>query len=84
MQVEVKGARAFAQSCVRTVAAHPAVLQPPRSGINVTAAPRRGFSANYIDARTRVLDPKPALAGPIGVAGHTFPLVWASPFDDVE
>ena len=51
-----------------------------RSGTNTTSNPRRGFSANYVDARTRVLDPKPPLAGPIGVPGHTFPIVWPSPF----
>ena len=43
--------------------------------------PMVGFSANYIDARTRVLDPKPALAGPLGEPGSAFPLVWPSPFE---
>jgi phytanoyl-CoA hydroxylase len=52
-----------------------------RSGINNTAAARRGFSVNYIDARTRVLDPKPSLAGNIGTPGSTFPLVFPSPFE---
>lgn len=53
-----------------------------RSGINTTDAPRRGFSVNYIDARTRVLDPKPPLAGPLGSPGTDFPLVWPSKFDE--
>lgn len=52
-----------------------------RSGTNTTAAPRRGFSVNYIDSRTRVLDPKPEGAGPLGTAGSSFPLVFPSPFD---
>ena len=30
-----------------------------RSGTNPTAKPRRAFSVNYADGRTRVLDPKP-------------------------
>lgn len=47
-----------------------------QSGRNTTSSPRRGFSANYIDARTRVLSPKPPLAGPIGTAGQAFPLLW--------
>ena len=51
-----------------------------RSGTNTTPGARRGFSANYIDARTRVLDLKPPLAGPIGVPGHTFPIVFPAPF----
>lgn len=51
-----------------------------RSGVNSTDAARRGFSVNLVDARTRVLDPRPALAGPIGEAGQTFPLVFPSPF----
>ena len=49
-----------------------------RSGVNTTAEGRRGFSVNYIDARTRVCSPKPALAGPLGVAGEGFPLVWGA------
>ena len=51
-----------------------------RSGVNVTPAPRRGFSVNYIDARTRVSNPKPADAGELGVAGTAFPIVWPSPW----
>ena len=51
-----------------------------RSGTNSTGAPRRGLSVNYIDARTRVLDPKGPLAGPLGAPGSSFPLIWASPF----
>ena len=51
-----------------------------RSGINSTDSARRGFSVNYIDARTRVLDPKPALAGPLGTPGGAFPNIWPSPF----
>ena len=52
-----------------------------RSGINSTPAARRGFSINYIDARTKVLDPKPPLAGSIGTPGSTFPIVFKSPFE---
>lgn len=78
-------ARAPGNRFPRRLRARPRVSAPPPplslSGVNVTAAPRRGFSANYVDARTRVLEPKPALAGPIGVPGHTFPLVWPSPFE---
>lgn len=51
-----------------------------RSGTNSTEHARRGFSVNYIDSRTRVLDPKPPLAGPLGTPGGAFPLVWPSPF----
>lgn len=51
-----------------------------QSSTNTTAEPRRGFSVNYIDARTRVLNPKPALAGELGIPGSDFPLVFASPF----
>ena len=51
-----------------------------RSGINSTAAPRRGFSINYVDARTRVLNPLPALAGNLGTPGGSFTLVFPSPF----
>jgi len=51
-----------------------------RSGTNSTAISRNAFSANYIDARTRVLSPKPPLAGPIGKPGDSFPIVWDSPF----
>jgi hypothetical protein len=51
-----------------------------RSGVNATPVARAGFSVNYIDARTRVLDPKPALAGSLGTPGGAFPLVFPSPF----
>lgn len=51
-----------------------------RSGTNTTDAPRRGFSVNYIDARTRVMDPKPAGAGDLGTPGTSFPEVMPSPF----
>lgn len=51
-----------------------------RSGTNTTDAPRRGFSVNYIDARTRVMDPKPAGAGYLGTPGTSFPEVMPSPF----
>jgi hypothetical protein len=44
-----------------------------RSGINTTAGARRGFSANYVRASTRVLIPKPELAGPLGEPGTAFP-----------
>jgi len=52
-----------------------------RSGINSTPAARRGFSVNYVDARTKVLDPKPPLAGSIGTPGSSFPLIFKSPFE---
>jgi len=51
-----------------------------RSGTNSTPISRNAFSANYIDARTRVLSPKPQLAGPIGKPGMSFPVIWDSPF----
>lgn len=51
-----------------------------RSSTNTTNTARRGFSVNYIDARTRVSNPKPALAGPLGTPGGAFPLIFESPF----
>jgi len=51
-----------------------------QSGTNVTSAPRRGFSVNYVDARTRVSDPKPPLAGILGIPGTGFPVVFPAPF----
>jgi len=51
-----------------------------RSGTNATEGARRGFSVNYIDSRTRVCDPKPPLAGPLGTPGGAFPLIFPSPF----
>eukprot|EP00941_MAST-03F_sp_MAST-3F-sp1_P005994 g5994.t1 len=50
------------------------------SGTNKTNRPRRAFSCNYIDGRTRVLDPKPANAGSLGVPGQRFPVVFEDPF----
>lgn len=47
-----------------------------RSGVNTTQEPRRGFSANFVDARTRVCDPRLPGAGPIGETGKTFPVLW--------
>ena len=47
-----------------------------RSGTNTTGQARRGFSVNFIDARTRVLSPKPADAGELGKAGEGFPMVF--------
>jgi len=47
-----------------------------RSGQNKTNTPRWAFSCNYIDARTKVLNPKPLDAGPIGIAGQSFPIVF--------
>ena len=52
-----------------------------RSGVNATGVARRGFSCNYIDARTRVLDPKPSDAGDLGRPGEGFPVVFESKFD---
>ncbi len=51
-----------------------------RSSINTTPTARRGFSVNYIDSRTRVLNPKPELSGSLGTPGGSFPLVFPSPF----
>jgi hypothetical protein len=51
-----------------------------RSGINTTPEARRGFSVNYIDGRTRVLDPKPAQSGVLGTPGGSFPRVFPSPY----
>ena len=48
-----------------------------RSGVNTTDAPRRGFSANFVDSRTRVCDPRLPGAGSIGETGKTFPVLWA-------
>ncbi len=54
------------------------------SGVNPTDEPRRAFSVNYCDARTRVADPKPHVM-PEDVyrpedsflpPGHSFPLVF--------
>jgi len=47
-----------------------------RSGTNTTAAARRGFSANFVDARTRVCAPRLPGAGPIGTTGEAFPELW--------
>lgn len=47
-----------------------------RSSINTTGTARRGFSVNYIDSRTRVLDPKPADAGDLGTPGDGFPVIF--------
>jgi ectoine hydroxylase-related dioxygenase (phytanoyl-CoA dioxygenase family) len=47
-----------------------------RSGVNTTEEARRGFSANFVDARTRVTDPRLPGAGSIGITGQTFPLLW--------
>ena len=52
------------------------------SGQNYTDKPRRALSVNYMDARTRVYDPKPALAGPIGRPGQAFFRLFDSPFDE--
>jgi len=55
-----------------------------RSGVNTTAEARRGLSVNFIDARTRVLAPKPPLAGPLGAPGSGFPIVWPARFADED
>lgn len=47
-----------------------------RSGINTTAEARRGFSANFVDARTAVIEPRLPNAGSIGVTGKSFPVLW--------
>jgi len=51
-----------------------------RSGINSLGVSRLAFSCNYVDARTRVLNPKPPLAGPIGTPGNNFPIIFESSF----
>eukprot|EP01084_Bolivina_argentea_P028048 52169_1 len=51
-----------------------------RSGINKTEIPRWGFSANYTDGRTKVLNPKPKDSGPIGTPGQSFKVIFPSPF----
>jgi len=51
-----------------------------QSKTNASSNSRNAFSVNYIDGRTRVLKPKPALAGPIGEPGSDFPIVFESPF----
>ncbi|KAL6066409.1 Phytanoyl-CoA dioxygenase [Balamuthia mandrillaris] len=43
-----------------------------RSGVNTTEQPRRGFSVNFIDARTVVKTP----LGPCGKPGQSFPLLF--------
>ena len=50
------------------------------SGVNVTPGARRGFSVNFVDARTRVCDPKPEGAGELGAPGTGFPIVMPAPF----
>ena len=47
-----------------------------RSGINTTTEARRGFSANFVDARTKVVEPRLPGAGLIGETGKSFPLLW--------
>ena len=47
-----------------------------RSGINTTTEPRRGFSANFVDSRTKVCEPRLPGAGLIGETGKAFPLLW--------
>jgi len=48
------------------------------SETNKTSLPRWAFSANFIDGRTRVLNPKPYDAGSIGIPGQSFPLIFDS------
>lgn len=50
------------------------------SGVNRSNIPRWAFSCNYIDGRTRVLDPKPSDSGPIGTPGQKFAILW-KPFE---
>lgn len=51
-----------------------------KSGTNPTPGSRRGLSVNYIDSRTKVLDPKPELAGELGRPGQSFHVLFESPF----
>merc|ERR1712048_581718 len=52
-----------------------------RSGTNPTSRPRRAFSVNYADGRTKVLDPKPVVqpeghSGPkLGFRGTSLPII---------
>lgn len=52
-----------------------------RSGVNPTEKPRRAFSVNYADGRTKVLDPKPVVqpeghCGPVlGLVKPTLPIL---------
>ena len=50
------------------------------SGTNSTNTPRLAFSCNYIDGRTKVLNPKPQDSGPIGQPGQSFPIFF-EPFE---
>lgn len=59
---------------ISSIALHQNARQSHRSDVTQ-------LDGSYIDARTRVLDPKPALAGHLGTAGAAFPTVWNSPFD---
>ncbi|KAL6042463.1 Phytanoyl-CoA dioxygenase [Balamuthia mandrillaris] len=49
-----------------------------RSGVNNTEQPRRGFSVNFIDARTVVKTP----LGPCGKPGQSFPLLFRGTLGD--
>ena len=48
------------------------------SGVNQTEKSRLAFSVNYVDGRTRCLDPWPALGGTLGVPGTGFPEIFPS------
>eukprot|EP01130_Rhizamoeba_saxonica_P000991 TRINITY_DN1086_c0_g1_i2.p1 TRINITY_DN1086_c0_g1~~TRINITY_DN1086_c0_g1_i2.p1 ORF type:complete len:180 (-),score=26.25 TRINITY_DN1086_c0_g1_i2:39-578(-) len=52
-----------------------------KSGDNKSSVSRRGISFNFTDARTKVLDPKPELSGPVGEPGQSFPVIFPSPFE---
>lgn len=51
-----------------------------RSNSNSTNENRLGFSANYIDQRTRMLNPKPADASPLANVECMFKTIFPSPF----
>jgi len=51
-----------------------------QSGVNDSDIPRRALSFNYCDGRTKVLDPKPELAGLIGKPGESFDIIFHSRF----
>ena len=52
-----------------------------RSGTNTSNKPRWAFSANYIDARTKMLNPKPKDASSLADVNCKFGEIFASPFD---
>ena len=52
-----------------------------RSGTNKSDKPRWAFSANYIDGRTKMLNPKPKDASPLADIDCKFGEIFVSPFE---